>query len=57
MLLLDRPKGTSVILVVNGEQIKVTVVGFSEFGAKLGFEADRDKVKIAREEVFDINKL
>lgn len=50
MLLIDRKKGTSVtITTISGEEIKLTIIDYTSFGVKLGFEADK-KIKILREE-------
>ena len=53
MLLLDRKEGTSIIIVTDtGKEIKLTVVGQTQFGIKLGFEADKS-IQIYREEIYE----
>ncbi len=51
MLVIDRKTGTSVIITTpSGEECKVTVIGNSQHGIKLGFDAPQS-IKITREEI------
>jgi carbon storage regulator CsrA len=51
MLILDRKKGESIIMNVNGKIIKVMVTAHMGGNIKLGIKAD-DDVIIHREEIY-----